>query len=164
MDNLSFPPFTLCAIKVALTASGAATTVGSTGTVHYCIKGKAYTTSAASSSATPTTDAVTGAAFVAVPANYGSVFVLCLDGSSSTFATALKVVQGSVVALDSAGNFVVAPQFGTIPDTLCPVSYIVVKNGSTGSNWTFGTSNWNATGITLGIQDVMTLTGRPQVS
>jgi hypothetical protein len=44
------------------------------------------------------------------------------------------------------------------------VSYIVVKNGSTGSNWTFGTSNWNATGITLGIQDVMTLTGRPQVS
>jgi hypothetical protein len=164
MDQLSQIPFTLCAIKVALTATGAATTVGSTGTVHYCIKGKAYTTSAASSSATPTTDATTAAAFVAVPINYGCVYVLGLDGSSATFATALKVSQGALVALDSAGSFVLAPQFPAFPDTVCPVAYIVVKNGATGSAWTFGTSNWNATGITLGIQDVMTLTGRPQVS
>ena len=92
------------------------------------------------------------------------MFVWCYDGSSTTAATAIKVVQGSVESLDVSGTFLKAPDFANIPDTLCPFAYSIVRNGSTGSAWTFGTSNWNATGITLAHQDVMTLPGRPQVA
>ena len=90
-------------------------------------------------------------------------------GTSATAATAIKVVQGPLEALDGATGgatalFINAPQFPTPPDTRCAFGYTVVKNASTGANWTFGTSNWNATGITLAHQDLMTLPGRPQVA
>lgn len=168
MDSLQVPPLTMCVSKAALAVSGAATTWSTTGATLYCIKGKAYTTSAAASAASPTSDATTGTTFASAPLaiNTGTVFVWCYDGSSTTAATAIKVAQGTVTSLDAAGNFLTAPQFPALADTLCPFSYTVVKNGSTGSAWTFGTSNWNATGIT-GVttpQDVMTLPGRPQVS
>lgn len=166
MDALQTPPLTLCVSKATLAASGAATTWSTTGATLYCIKGKAYTTSAASSAASPTSDAALGTTFASntLAANQGTVFVWCYDGSSTTAATAIKVCQGSEEALDVSGNFLKAPDFPGIPDTLAPFAYTVVKNGSTGSAWTFGTSNWNATGITLAHQDVMTLPGRPQVS
>ena len=146
MDNLTQTPLTMCVSKATLAASGAATTFSTTGATLYCIKGKAYTTSAAASAATPTSDAALGTTFAA-----------------NTLA-AIKVVQGSEEALDALGAFINAPQFPGIPDTLAPFAYTVVKNGSTGSAWTFGTSNWTATGITLAHQDVMTLPARPQVS
>jgi hypothetical protein len=166
MDALQTPPLTLCVSKATLAASGAATTWSTTGATLYAIKGKAYTTSAAASAASPTSDASAGTTFASKPlaANTGTVFVWCYDGSSTTAATAIKVVQGSVESLDVSGNFLKAPDFANIPDTLCPFAYSIVRNGSTGSAWTFGTSNWNATGITLAHQDVMTLPGRPQVA
>ena len=166
MDALQTPPLTMCVSKATLAASGAATTWSTTGATLYCIKGKAYTTSAASSAASPTSDGSLGTTFASntLAANQGTVFVWCYDGSSTTAATAIKVCQGSEESLDASGNFIKAPDFPGIPDTLCPFAYTVVKNGSTGSAWTFGTSNWNATGITLAHQDVMTLPGRPQVS
>lgn len=166
MDSLQQIPLTLCTSKAALSASGAATTWSTTGATLYAIKGKAYTTSAASGAASPTTDAATGTTFASKPlaANTGTVFVWCYDGSSTTAATAIKVVQGTVEALDVSGNFLKAPDFSNIPDTLAPFAYSIVRAGSTASNWTFGTSNWNATGITVAHQDVMTLPGRPQVS
>ena len=166
MDALQTPPLTLCVSKATLAASGAATTWSTTGATLYAIKGKAYTTSAASSAASPTSDAALGTTFASntLAANQGTVFVWCYDGSSTTAATAIKVCQGSEEALDASGNFLKAPDFPGAPDTLAPVAYTVVKHGSTGSAWTFGTSNWNATGITLAHQDVMTLPGRPQVA
>ncbi len=166
MDALQTPPLTLCVSKATLAASGAATTWSTTGATLYAIKGKAYTTSAASSAASPTSDGVLGTTFASKPlaANTGTVFVWCYDGSSTTAATAIKVAQGSVELLDVSSNFLKAPDFPGLSDTLAPFAYTVVKNGSTGSAWTFGTSNWNATGITLAHQDVMTLPGRPQVS
>lgn len=166
MDALQTPPLTMCVSKATLAASGAATTFTTTGATLYCIKGKAYTTSAASSAATPTSDATKGTTFASAPlaANTGTVFVWCYDGSSTTAATAIKVVQGTVEALDTSGNFMKAPDFSNIPDTLCPFAYSIVRAGSTASAWTFGTSNWNATGITVAHQDVMSLPGRPQVS
>ena len=51
MDALQTPPLTMCVSKATLAASGAATTWSTTGATLYCIKGKAYTTSAASSAA-----------------------------------------------------------------------------------------------------------------
>lgn len=170
MDALQTPPLTMCVSK-ATAAAGTTTTFTTTGATLYCIKGKAYTTSAASNSATPTTDAATGAAFVAVPASYGCVFVLCYDGSSTTAATAIKVVQGPLAALDGAASganalFLNAPQFPGIPDTLCPFAYLVTKVGASGSAWTFGTSNLAGppSNVLHTFVDIMTLPGRPQVA
>lgn len=171
MDALQTPPLTLCVSK-ATAAAGTTTTFSTTGATLYCIKGKAYTTSAAANAATPTTDAVTGAPFVAVPASYGCVFVLCYDGSSATAATAIKVVQGPLAALDGAAGgstalfSPTAPLFPTIPDTLCPFAYLVTKVGASGAAWTFGSSNLAGppSNVLHTFQDVMTLPGRPQVS
>jgi len=170
MDNQSAAPLTLCLIDVQLTASGAATTVGSTGTMHYAIRGKAYTLAALSSTATPTTDWATGAAFTALAKNNGTVFLFGVDSTGT-----LRVVQGTVVPLDgivSSNKFINAPQFGGLgpsgsgstDNDFCPIAYMTVANGTTGSNWTFGTSNWNATGITTAIQNVIGMPDRPQTA
>lgn len=159
MDALSQIPLTMCTMKAAI-AAGTTTTLSTTGTTLYCIKGKAYSKAALTNQATPTTDAATGSAFVAVGANYGCVFVVGFDSSGN-----LKVSQGPLQALDVNGSFILAPQFGPVPDTVCPIGYIVIKVGSTGSNWTFGSSNLSgATGLTYTFVDVMTLPDRPQVS
>ena len=159
MDTLSQIPLTMCTMKATL-AAGTTTTYSTTGVTLYCIGGKAYSKAAVTNGATPTTDATTAAAFVAVGANYGSVFVFGYDSSGT-----IKVSQGSVVALDASGAFILAPQFPAIPDTVCPFGYLVIKAGSTASNWTFGSSNLSgATGITYTFVDVMTLPARPQVS
>ena len=109
---------------------------------------------------------------MAIPVGYGSVFVLCYDGSSTTAATAIKVVQGSITQLDGSSadgavaKFILAPQFPVIPDTLCPFAYVVVKVGSGGAAWTFGASNLAGPPSNVGIafQNVMTLPGNPQVA
>lgn len=165
MDALQTPPLTQCVSKAALAASGAATTFSTTGATLYSIKGPMYSTAAGSGAATPTSDVVKGTTFASspLPKSFGTVFVFCYDGQG-TAANAIKVAQGTVEALDASNLFVNAPQFPGIPDNLCPFAYMVVRNGSTGSNWTFGTSNWNATGITLSIVDINTLPGRPVVA
>jgi hypothetical protein len=159
MDFQAAQPVTMCTSKVAL-AAGTTTTLSSTGTILYSIKGKAYSKSALSNTATPTTDANSGNAFTAVQANQGCVFLVGLDHSGN-----LKVAQGSVQALDSSGKFINAPQFGAIPSDFCPIGYIVIQVGSTGSAWTFGGSNLSgATGLTYTFVDLMGLPDRPQVS
>jgi hypothetical protein len=161
MDYQAAQPITMCTSKVTL-AAGTTTTFSNTGTILYSIKGKAYSKSAMSNAAAPTTDYATGAAFVPVPANYGSVYLVGLDHSGN-----LKIVQGTVTALDGSGNFTVAPQFGPVPADFCPIGYLVVKAGATASSspgYQIGTTNHNATGITETYVDLMGLPDRPQVS
>ena len=170
MDALQQTPFTLCT-TVAGMAAGTTTTLTTANVQLFSIKGKAYTKAATSNEATPTTDGLTGAAFVAIPAGsataaYGCVFVICRNS-----AGALKVVQGPLQATDlvasgANSSFIVAPQLPAIPDTLCPIGYIVVKVGTSGSAWTFGTSNLTGPPSNVGIAyvDCMTLPDRPQVS
>ena len=59
MDYMQAAPATICTSKAAA-AAGTTTTFSTTGATLYSIKGKAYTTSAASNAATPTTDAALG--------------------------------------------------------------------------------------------------------
>jgi len=150
-----------CAVKAGLTGlSGAATTFSTGATaVQYAVGGKAFTKATVTGGATPTTDAVTGTA-ITLTANQGRAVVWCLDS-----AGAVKAVAGPVVNLDSAGNFLLAPEFPAIPDTLTPFAYTLHKAGSTLSGtWTFGTSNWNTTGMTHTVVDVLVLPNRPQTS
>jgi hypothetical protein len=160
MDALAQIPLTMTLMKCAL-AAGTTTTISSTGTIHYLIKGIAYTKAALSNTATPTTDATTGSAFTGFTANNGTVVVIGLDSSGN-----VKASQGPIQALDVDGNFIVAPQFPAIPDTICPIGYIVLKGGSTLSGtFTFGSSNLSGvTGMTYTFDSVGTLPDRPKVS
>lgn len=158
MDNLMTPGLTLCLIDATL-AAGTTTTLSTTGTTHYAVKGKAYTKAALSNTANVTTDVNTGAAFVAQAINTMCVYVVGYDADGN-----IKVAQGTIVSLDAQGNPLNAPQFPPIPDTVCPIGYVVIANDSTGSAWTWGSSNWTATGITDTFVSVITLPPRPTVS
>lgn len=162
MDFQQLQPITMCMSKVTL-AAGTTTTLSNTGTTTYAIRSKAYTKAAMTNAATPTTDAATGAAFLGVKANKGSVFLV-----GFTAAGALAAVQGTITDLDATGAFINAPTFGAVPLDFCPVGYIVIKAGSTADNttgWIFGTSNMSGvTGITYTFVDVVGMPDRPQIS
>ena len=160
MDALNFPPLTICTTKAGMSA-GTTTTLTTANVQLYAISGKAFTKAASSNEATPTLDSATGVAFVGLAINTGSVFIICRDNAGT-----LRAVQGITAALDASGNFINAPQFGSMSDALCPIGYLIVKVGSTGATWTFGASNLAGppTGVTFSFVDVMTLPGRPQVA
>lgn len=171
MDNQAASPITMCLGKAAVVA-GTTTTITNTGTTVFAIRGKAYSKTAMTNAATPTTDWATGSAFLPILASQGCVFMIGFDHSGN-----VKVIQGTVVPLDgiaSSGLFAPnASQFGgTAPagsdqtknNDFCPVSYVVCANGTTGSSWLFGTNNWTATGMTATFVDVVGWPDRPQVS
>jgi hypothetical protein len=143
-----------------LTATGAEALYDTTVTIQYAINGKIDALAAITDGTAITVDA-NGDAFTALAASQGCTFVWGVELGG----TVLVVMQSEVRDLDAdtddfkSGDL---PQFPVIPDTMCPIAYQVVKNGSTGSAWTFGTSNWNATGITDLIVNVSTLPDRPQ--
>ena len=161
MENNS-KGLTMCTEKAGLTAGTTSTYTTANATGGF-INGKFVTALAAqTNTATPTTDARTGAAFVALAASQGCVFVYGLNA-----AGAIQVIQSEVLSLDADTNDfkdAQAPQFPVIPDTVMPFGYVVVKNGSTGSAWTFGSSSWTATGVTDTYTDVGVLPPRPVTS
>lgn len=145
-----------------LTATGAETVHDTTVTITFCINGKAYTKTAITDGATPTTDHNTGAAFTAIPigGGYGYALVWALNASGT-----MKLMQGALSAWDGT-SFDPPPAFPTIPDDVCPIAYQLIKGGSTvAAAWLPGTGNWNATGITSDVPDnVLVLPSRPQTS
>lgn len=160
MQAQNFFAGALCLAKAGLTGlSGAATTFSTGVTIVASLLGKAISKAAFAGAATPTTDAVTGKA-IALVANQGTVVLWCLDASGNA-----KVLAGTVEALDASGIFQAAPQFPAVPDDLVPFAYSVHKAGSTTvGTWTFGVSNWNATGLTHAVQDIVCVPNRPQIS
>lgn len=122
--------------------------------------------------ASPTTDATTGIAFVTVPAGSadstaGRATVVVAGVNA---AGAIKFAQGSIVktalgVTTTAGAFLDAPQFPTLPDDFAPLAYFLVRNSPSAAAFTTGTSNWTASGITCSTPvNVATLPDRPQVS
>jgi hypothetical protein len=170
MDGQSLQPITMSLSKVTL-AAGTTTTLSTTGTTTYCIRSKAYTFSAWTNQATPTLDYATGLAFIPVLPNQGSIFLIGVDAAGT-----MRVIQGTVVALDNTGAFINAPTFGglspagSITSTtgnFCPVGYLVIKAGSTAAagGWLFGTNNMSSvTGITYTFQDCVGEPDRPQIA
>lgn len=143
-------------------AAGTTTTLTTGGAQVYTIGNKVYTVAATSNEATPTLDAITGAAFKAIAAGYGGVFTVCRNA-----AGALKVVQGQVVALDPLGGFIHAPWFGPEDGDLAPIGYILVKAATGATTWTFGSSNLAGPPANVTITYVDCANGmpaRPQIS
>lgn len=145
----------------AVLAAGTTTTFSTTNIVTGCIGGKSIVAYAAqTNTASPTTDVNTAAAFTAIPVGSCSVFVWGVNAAGT-----LKVAQGSTELLDASGNFVIAPAFPVLPTDFCPFAYQLVRVGSTGSAWTFGTSNQaTLTGVTHARISISTLPDKPQTS
>jgi len=145
--------------NAALTGiSGAATTYSSSA-FDLAIDGKVITKAAVAGGTTPTTDGNTGLP-ITLTANNGAVVVWGVNAAGT-----VSVYKGDTQALDSAGGFTIAPQFPRVPDTVCAFAYTIHKAGSTTvGTWTFGTSNWNATGLTHAVNNLADFPARPQVS
>jgi len=145
---------------------GAANTFATANTFNFLINGKSGTFASGAGQATPTTDINTAAAFLAIPKNYGSVFVFGVNAAGTIQAAQSpgNLSTPGYVALDASGAFLLEPPFPALPDNFVPFGYLVIKNGSTGSNFTFGTTNWNATGITATAVSIGAMPDRPQIA
>lgn len=164
MENLYLPGATINLSNAGL-AAGTTSTYSTTATTVHVINGLFGTTLAAqTNTATPTTDVNTGAAFVAQTDNQAGVYVFGVNA-----AGAIKVAQGSIEdtqvgVTTTAGDFINYPQFPYLPDDFCPIGYCVVRTAPSASDWTFGSSNWTATGITATFKNVCVMPTRPQAS
>jgi hypothetical protein len=165
MDALSLVPITFNHVNAGLVA-GTTSTYTTTAATVASIKGAFATALAAqTNTASPTTDATTGLAFVPLTANQACALVWGV-----TAAGAIALMQGPIVNTEvgvttTAGNFINAPQFPSIPDTVAPIGYQIVRTSPTGSSFTPGTTAWAASGITATtIKNISTLPARPQIS
>lgn len=123
--------------------TGAATTFTSVA-VPYTNRGAAFTRAVNSGAATPTTDAVTGAAMTLV-ANQARVFCWGVNAAGAN-----QVIAGPVAAWTDTSALSTPLQLPSLPDSFTLTATVVIKAGSTTvGTWTFGTSNWNATGIVI---------------
>lgn len=162
--------------KAALAAdAGSVTTYSTTGTMLCSLNGNEFTKAAVTNGATPTTDANTGAAFVALigggsvanTPGQGTIF-LWMVNSSGTVKVAQSLRSPGLLAnypLDMQGNFTAQggkPNLPPVPEGYVPFAIMTVRAGATASasGWIFGTNNWNAAGITVSIQDINTLPSR----
>lgn len=153
---------TISHVKAALIA-GTTSSYTTSAVTKCCIGGKWATDLAAqTNTASPTTDVITGTTFVPVGVNQGSVFVWGVNA-----AGAIKVCQGQLVntqpgVTTTAGSFNEIPYMPVLPDDFCPIAYTVVRVAPSGSAWTFGSSNWTATGVTTAFVDIIAIPDRPQ--
>jgi hypothetical protein len=137
--------------------SGAATTISTGKSIDYLVQGKAYTKTAISGGATPTTDFATGAAFRLLVAQQAPAGLTTIyTGSACVFAFGLdaagntRVVQGPVANYSDTSPNSTVLQLPQVPDTMTVFAYAVIKlTSATAATWAFGTGNWNATGITI---------------
>ena len=146
----------------AINLDDGATTYDITVAVNYSIEGKAYSKATVSNGATPTSQG-DSTAFSTVAVNYGCVLLWCLNAAGT-----VGLFQSDVVALNSGGTDFAdgkAPNFPVVDlSTWCPFAYSVILNGPTGSTFTVGSSNWNATGIVETSVNINRYPKRPQQS
>lgn len=165
MDMNFIHPLTVNLVNAGLVA-GTTSTYTTTATTSCVINGQFRTQlTAQTNTASPTTDATTGLAFVPVLTNQATVLLWGINAAGQ-----IRLAQGSIVPTEvgittTVGNFINAPQFPTYPDDFCPIGYQLVRVSPTGATFTPGTTQWAASGITCSvIRNIMTLPARPQTS
>lgn len=146
--------------------AGTTSTYTTTAATNCAIQGKFATPLAAQTAQpTPTTDAVTGQPFVAVPPNSTCVLVLGVNA-----AGVIQMAQGQILptttgVTTTVGAFLRDPQFPPIPDNFCALAYAIVRTAPAAAPWTPGTGSWTASGVvTTAFQNVSQLPSRPQLS
>lgn len=167
MDMLQAIPLTLNLANAGAVA-GTTNTFTTTAATSCAINGKFATALSVltNSATTPTTDANTGVAFAAILPNTTAAVVFGV-----TAAGTLVAAQGTAVATETGvtttvGNFIGAPPFPSIPDTMCPIAYTVIRAApSLTAGFTLGTTSWAASGASCTtFKNVMCLPARPQIS
>lgn len=163
--NRALRGLTLNHVSAGLVA-GTTSTYTTTVTTACSINGKFATTlGPQTNTASPTTDARTGAAFNALSVNKACALVWGIN-----LAGAIQLCQGEIVDTEvgvttTVGAFKFAPPFPPLPDDFCPIGYQLVRTAPSASAWTPGTSNWTASGVTCStIQNVSQLPDRPQTA
>jgi len=147
---------TLSVAKAGLAAGTTSTYTTAAATAGFIEGVFATALAAQTNTATPTTDA-SGDAFTALAASEACVFVFGIVAAGT-----IAVQQGPVVAMDAdTDEPLFNLEFPSVLDTVMPFGYAVIKNGSTGSAWTFGSSNWTATGVVDTYSDVGSMPFRP---
>ncbi len=166
MANLNFDNGITINLVSAAMVAGTTSTYTTTVTTTCVINGKFATTLAAqTATATPTTDATTGAAFVAVPPNSCCAIVL-----GQTLAGVIKMSQGPIIpttigVTTTVGALARDPQWPALPDDFCALAYTIVRTAPSAAAWTPGTSSWTASGVSAStFQNVCQLPNRPQAS
>jgi hypothetical protein len=147
---------TLSLALVGLLA-GTTTTYNVANATSCVIDGKFATVLASgATTAAPTVDINTGAAFITVPDDKGCALVVGVDAGG-----ALRVAQGGIKDLE-VGTLVfkITPPFPHLPDDFCPIGYVIVKNDS-GSDYTHSSTSWSAIDVTF--VDISMLPDRPQL-
>jgi hypothetical protein len=165
MSFYNTPALTLNHVSAAFVL-GTTSTFTTTVTTSVSINGRFGTTlGAQTNAASPTTDALTGAAFVPLTANQATVLVWGVNA-----AGAIKLCQGSIVPTETgvtttAGAFISAPQFPMLPEDFAPIAYNLVRTSPTGSAFTPGTTSWTASGITCSVaRNIATMQDRPSIT
>lgn len=143
-----------------LTAAGADTDYDIGTAFAYSINGKAYSKATVSGGTAPATDA-NGDAFTALAADQACAFLWMVNAAGT-----VGVVQGPVVSIDGETDDFKddggRPEFPSVPSGWVPFAYSLHQTSGASSAWTFGTSNWNATGLTDVMVDISVLPDRPQ--
>lgn len=165
MNARNLRGLTMCLVNPVLvkgTTSTYTTTVTSAGVVN----GKFATAlTAQTNTATPTTDAATGAAFVPQTDNTACCYVFGI-----TVGGAIAVAQGPIIPTEvgvttTVGAFINAPPFPSLPDNFFVIGYGLVRTAPSASDFTFGSSAWDATGVTTStFAQCAVLPDRPQVA
>ena len=148
----------LCTTSGLLTATGAETVYDTTAVINFAIDGILFSKAAITDGATPTLDH-NGVLFNTLAASRGCALLFLLNAAGT-----VSVMQGPTEVIDESGTFDKAPEFPESPDGTVAFAYMILENDSTGSTFTIGTSNWNATGATNSIKNLGLLPSRPQVS
>tara|TARA_R110000803_G_scaffold5230_6_gene17355 strand:+ start:8486 stop:8962 length:477 start_codon:yes stop_codon:yes gene_type:complete len=124
----------------------------------HVIDGKFGTALAAqTNTASPTTDATTGTAFVALADDEACTLVFGVN-----LAGAIQLSQGAKTNIEpGTTTLLITPPFPSLPNDFCPIGYAIIKNDS-GSAFTTGTTSWSAIDSTF--VDVAMMPDRPQAS
>jgi hypothetical protein len=152
--------------NVAGLSAGTTSTISTANIIHYFINSDGKTKAAVTNQATPTTDIVTGLAFVAVTptASVGKAcaYTLGLDASGNIVAA-----QGNIVDWDGATT---APSYGfgnqvpkapNLSATYAPFGVILVRNAAGSSAFTFGTTSFAQSGLSNVFHSVGFIPARP---
>lgn len=153
----------MCFARVALVA-GTTSTITTTVAAMYSIGGKIYTKGAITNGATPTTDVMTGSAFIPLPIPSATVkpkgcaYVLAFNAAGD-----VKAAQGPLVDVDDVTNGDAMYGLPMLSDDLCPFGYIIAKgSASQVATWTLGTNNLSSvTGMTWVFGNLSSLPAQP---
>lgn len=153
---------TFATTVAGLTATGGVNTFSTANVLHYSIDGDAFTKAAVTNAATPTVDVVSGKAITLTAGNAIAV-AWGINDAGNFFVIGSKPVVwdgGTVAPSFGFGNQVPeTPQFER-PYAMFAITMLKASSALVGT-WTFGTSLWNATGLTVAHHNVLLPPPRP---